>query len=133
MRNSRRNAEELMTDAGHTKALRMLAVLILISCTVAIADSAADVAGTWSVQVSGDAGSASQTIILKQDGNKITGSFKGPRQSGTVDGTVDGNAIKFHVKARASLDYVGTVDGDSMKGTLSGRGKTGDWTATRVK
>jgi hypothetical protein len=111
----------------------MLAVMILISCTVAMADTAADVTGTWNVQVSGDAGTASQTIILKQNGNQITGTFKGPRQSGKLEGTVDGSAIKFHVKTRVPLDYVGTVDGDSMKGTMTGRGKTGDWTATRSK
>jgi hypothetical protein len=79
MRNSRLNAWELMTN---TKTLRMLALMILISCTVAMADTAADVTGTWNVQVSGDEGSASQTIILKQDENQIAGTFKGPRQSG---------------------------------------------------
>jgi hypothetical protein len=69
---------------------------------------------------------------LRQDGNKISGTFKGPRQSGTIEGRVDENNIKFRVKARVPLDYVGTVDGDTMKGTLTGRGKTGDWTATRA-
>jgi len=48
-------------------------------------------------------------------------------------GTVDGNNIKFHVAAGIPLDYTGTVDGDSMSGTMSGRGKTGDWKATRAK
>jgi hypothetical protein len=37
------------------------------------------------------------------------------------------------VKARVPLDYTGTVDGDTMKGTMSGRGKTGNWTAERAK
>jgi hypothetical protein len=44
----------------------------------------ADVTGTWTVNVSGDAGSAEQTAVLKQDGGKITGTFKGPRQSGQI-------------------------------------------------
>jgi len=117
----------------HTMSLALLAILVLFSFMIAKADTAADVAGTWTVQVSGDAGSASQTIILTQDGNKISGTFKGPRQSGKLEGTVDGNAIKFHVKTRVPLDYTGTVDGDSMMGTMSGRGKTGNWTAKRNK
>jgi hypothetical protein len=96
------------------------------------ADDPAKVAGTWKVSVSGGAGSAEQTIILKQDGNKITGTFKGPRQSGPLEGTVEGNNISFHVATRVPLDYQGTVDGDSMKGTMTGNGKTGDWTATRA-
>ena len=110
-----------------------LLTTILFIVGVKAADTAANVAGKWDVQVSGDAGSASQTIDLQQDGNKISGTFKGPRQSGPLEGTVDGNNIKFHVKSRVPLDYTGTVSGDSMKGTMSGRGKTGDWTATRAK
>ena len=73
------------------------------------------------------------TLVEAPDGGTITGTFKGPRQSGTIDGTVDGKNIKFHVTARIPLDYTGTVDGDSMKGTMSGRGQQGDWTATHSK
>lgn len=96
-------------------------------------DEAASVVGTWSITARGEAGSAKQTIVLKQDGSKITGTFQGPRQSGTIEGMIDGNKIVFHVNARNALDYRGTVDGDSMKGTLSARGKSGEWTATREK
>jgi hypothetical protein len=108
-------------------------MLIAVAGAAIAADAPANVAGNWSVEVSGGAGKTTQTIVLKQDGGAITGTFKGPRQSGTIDGTVDGKNIKFHVTARIPLDYTGTVDGDSMKGTMSGRGQTGDWTATRSK
>ena len=108
-------------------------VLLLFVSMATAADTPASVGGTWNIKVSGEAGSASQTIQLKQDGGKITGTFKGPRQSGTLEGTVAGNSIQFHVKARVPLDYTGTVDGDTMKGTMSGRGKTGNWTAERAK
>jgi hypothetical protein len=114
------------------KAVALVAVFMLIAGVAAAADPA-NVAGTWTFKVTGDSGNAEQTIVIKQDGTKITGTFKGPRQSGTIDGTVDGNNIKFHVTARAGIDYTGTVDGDTMKGTLAARGKTGDWTATRAK
>ena len=97
------------------------------------ADEPANVAGTWSISVSGEAGRANQTIVLKQDGNKITGTFKGPRQSGTLEGAVEGSKIAFHVNTRIPLDYKGTVDGDSMQGTLTAHGKSGEWTATREK
>jgi hypothetical protein len=113
-------------------AVALVAVFMLIA-GVAIAADTANVAGTWIFKVTGDSGNADQTIVIKQDGTKITGTFKGPRQSGTIDGTVDGNNIKFHLTARAGIDYTGTVDGDTMKGTLAVRGKSGDWTATRAK
>jgi hypothetical protein len=116
---------------------KVSAFVLFVSLTIALAavaaDAPANVAGAWDVNVSGAAGKTSQSISLKQDGGKITGTFKGPRQSGTIDGTVDGNTIKFHVTARIPLDYTGTVTGDSMKGTMSGRGQNGDWTATRAK
>jgi hypothetical protein len=109
-------------------------VLLLAVAGMALAaDAPANVAGNWSVEVSGGAGKTTQTITLKQDGATLTGTFKGPRQSGTIDGSVDGKNIKFHVTARIPLDYTGTVDGDTMKGTMSGRGQQGDWTATRSK
>lgn len=111
----------------------VLLVSLMIACAALAADTPANVAGTWEFSVTGAAGKASQTISLKQDGAKITGTFKGPRQSGNIDGTVDGNNIKFHVTARIPLDYTGTVNGDSMKGTMSGRGQNGDWTAQRAK
>lgn len=103
--------------------------LLVLGCSIAAAqDKSANVSGTWTVNVTGDAGNAEQTIVLKQDGSKITGTFKGPRQSGPLEGTADGNNISFYVATRVPLDYKGTIDGDTMKGTLTGRGKTGDWT-----
>jgi hypothetical protein len=108
-------------------------VLLGASGLAFAADEPANVAGTWNITVSGEAGSANQTIVLKQDGNKITGTFRGPRQSGTLEGSVLGNKISFHVNARIPLDYKGTVDGDKMNGTLTTHGKSGDWIATREK
>jgi hypothetical protein len=123
-----------MRNMGRGSRLVGWALFFLFVVGVGIVAAAdANVAGSWNVKVSGDAGAADQKIDLTQDGNKIGGTFKGPRQSGTIDGTVDGNNIKFRVKAFVPIDYVGTVDGDTMKGTLTGRGKTGEWTATRAK
>lgn len=111
---------------------RLIAVFFLLAASALAQDTPANVAGTWKVAVTGEAGNAEQTIVLKQDGNKITGSFKGPKQSGPIEGTVEGKNISFHVRTRVPLDYQGTIDGDTMKGTLTGKGKTGDWTATRT-
>ena len=107
-------------------------IVLLAAFGLAFApDEPANVAGTWNITVSGEAGSANQTIVLKEDGNKITGTFRGPRQSGTLEGAVLGNKISFHVNTRIPLDYKGTVDGDTMNGTFTRHGKSGDWTATR--
>jgi hypothetical protein len=115
------------------RALAMFMLLAVVVSVSAAQDKPANVAGSWTINVSGETGNAKQSMTLTQEGGKITGTFKGPRQSGTIAGTVDGNNIKFHVTAGIPLDYTGTVDGDSMSGTMSGRGKTGDWKATRAK
>ncbi|HTZ96733.1 MAG TPA: hypothetical protein VMB18_10070 [Terriglobales bacterium] len=118
-----------MVDFKRSVALASCFLLILLCGVVFAAD--ANVAGTWTVLAKNGRRSVTQTLVLQQDGSKVTGTFKGPRQSGTIDGTVSGAAIKFHVTAKMPLDYTGTVNGDTMKGTLSSEGKTGDWTGTR--
>jgi hypothetical protein len=110
----------------------MLLVLMLGAVAVA-ADSPANVAGNWTVTASNGRRKITQTLVIQQDGDKISGTFKGPRQSGTLSGSVSGNAVTFHVDAKIPLDYTGTADGDSMTGKMSGEGKTGEFTATRSK
>ena len=116
-----------------TKILAIFALLVLADSIAVAQDKPANVAGSWNIVVSGATGNAKQSMTLTQDSGKITGAFKGPRQSGTIDGTVDGNNIKFHVTAGIPLDYTGTVTDDTMSGTMTGRGQTGDWKATRSK
>jgi hypothetical protein len=118
---------------GWTTLGLCISVLSLLCGLSRAADAPANVAGSWNFSVSGESGRATQTIVIQQDGAKIAGTFKGPRQSGTIAGTVDGNKISFHVKARRDLDYIGTVDGDTMKGTLSSGNKSGEFTASRGK
>ncbi len=96
------------------------ALLFVTAFTIAVAaQDAANVAGTWTISVSRAAGNAEQMIILEQDGSKITGTFKGARQSGPLAGSVTGKVITFHVSMRVRLDYKGTMEGDSMKGTMT--------------
>jgi len=121
----------MLTGMARTHALFVLSALVFFAGTAMADDKPANVAGTWNVAVTGAAGATNQTIVLQQDGSNLTGTFKGPRESGTITGTVTGNNIKFHVKARIPIDYTGVADGQSMKGTLVGHGKTGDWVATR--
>ena len=62
----------------------------------------------------------------------------GQRGEVTFEGTVKGNKINFTVKGQTPrgevvIEYSGTADGDTMKGTRQGpRGST-EWTAKRAK
>jgi hypothetical protein len=115
---------------------KSLAVCVLLAGAAGAAvaqDKTANVAGAWTIDVTRGGANTKQSIILTQDGGKISGTFKGPRQSGTIDGTVNGNTVKLHVTAQVPLDYSGSVDGETMSGTMIGNGKTGSWKATRAK
>lgn len=57
-----------------------------------------------------------------------------------IRGTVDGTSVRFAVEDLIRLSYSGSVDGDSMSGTLRGAGSlagvgsirvTGNWSASR--
>lgn len=65
-------------------------------------------------------------MTIEQNGDKIKGALKGPRAEAPLEGTVKGNKISFTVKrdtprGEVTLEYTGTVDGDSMKGTFPRR------------
>ena len=112
----------------------LIPVSLALTCLAAsAADAPSNVAGTWTITVQLTGRTATQTVDLKQDADKLTGTFKGPEQTGTLDGTVVGNAVKFHVTARFPMDYEGTADGDNMKGTLTIKNLKREWTATRAK
>lgn len=47
-----------------------LLLLLLLACITTTADTPANVAGTWNIKLSGEAGSANQTVELKQQGER---------------------------------------------------------------
>ena len=100
-------------------------VLLLAVAGVALAaDAPANVAGNWSVEVSGGAGKTTQTITLKQDGEKLTGHYSGQLGEADLTGTAKGSDIEFKftvdVQGNAlNCIYTGAVDAkDSMKGKV---------------
>lgn len=98
---------------------------------------AANVAGKWTIYSKGDDGkTATKSVELKQDGEKLSGHFKGPNQSGGVEGTVEGRHIVFHTKTRNAMTFRGEVDDAGMHGRwgifVPKKGQMhGDWEARR--
>ncbi|MGA8872071.1 MAG: hypothetical protein WA434_18110 [Candidatus Acidiferrales bacterium] len=116
--------------------LAALCFLVLSMAHIARAQDA-KVAGAWDLSAPGRDGNVmTQTLTLQQDGTKLTGTLKGARGEAPVTGSVTGNNIAFSVtrttpNGEMKIDYTGTVDGDSMKGTLSVMGNTINWTAKK--
>src|SRR5690348_2977377 len=86
---SKKVRSSMRAISSHVAVLRLVSIVMLLAFAVVAvaADAPANVAGNWSVDVSDGSRKTTQTITLKQDGGTITGTFKGPRQSGMIDGT----------------------------------------------
>jgi hypothetical protein len=97
-----------------------------------------DVTGAWAFQVETPAGSGTPTFTFKQEGEKLTGQYKGAFGEAPLTGTIKGNKVDFAIKVQAqgqegTINYTGTVEKDgTMKGTVSlGDIGSGTWTAKR--
>jgi hypothetical protein len=88
------------------------------------AASAADVSGTWTMLVTFGDLRGNPTFVLKQQGDKVIGTFSGALGEAAVTGTVTDSAVMLSFKthpAGQELDvvYTGTVAGDSMSGKVT--------------
>ena len=103
------------------------------------ASGAVDVSGTWAVVVDAGKGSEKPTLLLKQDGEKLSGYYRGQFGGAALRGTIKGNAFDFWISLAvdgvgARLTYSGTVDKDTMKGTAKvGNLGEGTFTGTRKR
>lgn len=95
---------------------------------------AANVTGTWVFDVQTSAGSGTPTMTFKQEGEKLTGQYSGQLGELPLTGTAKDSKITFQFDVSVegtnlSIVYAGTVEKDSMKGTVS-LGAAGDGTFT---
>ena len=103
--------------------LALLALVGLRASPVA-AQAAIDLSGTWAFSVTTENGTGTPTVVLKQEGEKLTGTYESPRLGvREIEGTVKGSEIRFVLKGGSSdapaLTFIGTVvDKDTMNGEL---------------
>jgi hypothetical protein len=106
--------------------------------TTPTAGDKTDISGAWAFQVDSAAGSGTPSFTFKQDGEKLTGEYKGAFGEAPLTGTIKGNKVDFAIKIEAqgqqmTITYTGTVEKDgSMKGTAElGEVGSATWTAKR--
>jgi hypothetical protein len=120
-------------------ALGMIAVLGLGSPALA-----ADVTGTWKWTVERGGNTFEQTLKLKQEGEKVTGTITGRQGNETEieDAKITGDTIAFKVTREFNgnkfvMNYSGKVTGDTIKGETKverdGETQTREWEAKRSK
>jgi hypothetical protein len=100
---------------------------------------AEDVTGTWDMTVENSGEIAHPSILLRQDGERISGTYDGQMGKSSVEGSLKGTEIQFRVNLKFqdavyTITYTGTVSEDAMKGTVRfGDAGTGNWSAKRRK
>jgi hypothetical protein len=90
----------------------------------------ANAAGNWTLYCKDPNGTTSTKYLeLQQKGTVITGHFKGPNQSGGVQGTIDVQHLVVRTKTREVLVFRGRVDGPRVDGTVQGNAFNGTFHA----
>jgi hypothetical protein len=102
----------------------------------------ASVAGKWTLYCKDPNGSTSTKYLdLQQEGSVIKGHFKGPNQSGGVEGTINEQHLVVRTKTRNVLTFRGRVEGQRVQGVVQGntyngtfhdRGGTGSFQGRRT-
>jgi hypothetical protein len=101
----------------------------------------ASVAGKWTLYCKDPNGSTSAKYLeLQQKGFVISGHFKGPNQSGSVEGTIEEQHLVVRTRTRDVLTFRGRVEGPRVDGVVQGntfngtfhdRGGTGSFQGQR--
>jgi len=119
--------------------MRMLGILALSLSAAAVSAAPANVAGKWNVTMQLESITGHPIILLKQDGEKLTGTYEGRYGQSELKGAIKEKEIEFTVSIVAEGMqtqgvFAGKVDGDTMSGEVSFEGAgDGTWSATRAK
>jgi hypothetical protein len=85
------------------------------------ADDKIDVTGVWNLEVDIGGQTGTPKFTFKQDGEKLTGKYKGQFGEAEVTGKLKGKDIEFtfELEGGNKVVYKGTVDKDTMKGDVN--------------
>lgn len=124
--------------------MKKLSLVALAIVAVTLAVWAADISGTWTMSMPGRGGQMMERdITIKQEGTKLTVTMPGrpgpngePGEPIVGQGTLEGNAIQWTIvrttpRGEMKMEYKGTVEGDTMKGTTQMMGNEVEWTAKK--
>ncbi len=115
-------------------------VAVALLAVLSVAAWAADISGTWAMSRPGrDGAMTTVDITIVQEGTKIKVTMPpGPRGGDPItgEGTLEGNAIAWKIvrqgpQGEMVINYKGTVEGDSMKGTMTMMEREIEWTAKK--
>ena len=104
-----------------------------------------DVTGSWEMRCSSDAGGMAASMVLRRDGNRVTGAWSGPLgENRAITGTWRSGYVELSFAGEwpkesrqgapgpVNAFLAGWIDGDSAKGRMRVEGRSdGAWVAKR--
>lgn len=88
-----------------------------------MAAPAGNVSGQWDVEIEFFSGKGRHTVFFRQDGNWLEGSHQGEFSARDLQGTIEGDQVKFRSverQAGGSVPFIfaGTLSGDTISGPI---------------
>jgi opacity protein-like surface antigen len=121
------------------KRLLLVSVLLVSAASCAIAAQTASLSGRWLIHLNIIGRQGDQDCTFTQKDKELTGTCKSLDAAGDIEGTVDGNKVKWLLKrdtgSTGNLNFSGTIGPDgNIKGTVDvpAYTVTGEFTATRA-
>ncbi len=94
---------------------------------------AATMTGTWAIEANHSAGTSTPTATITQTGEKLSGKYVGSYGEAPLTGSIKEREFTFRVEIgteqKVEVVYTGTLDGDTIKGSLT-MGEMGEGTFT---
>ncbi len=100
----------------------MLKRLFILSIA-AVAAFGADISGTWNMAVETEMGSGTPTIVLKQDGEKLSGTYNGQLGEAPLTGTVKGDTVSFWFEVSPGGDKIKVTYSGKLEGAVKMKGE----------
>jgi hypothetical protein len=126
---------DVMNRMKATLSLAGLALLWLMLCTPVKAQQPPDnVEGNWTIYSTSiqNGETVVKHVQITQSGNRLSGFFEGPDQSGPIQGEIHGNYLRFSTVTKNVLNFGGHVYGDRISGSYGLHGKHAAWQAVRT-
>ncbi len=110
--------------------ISVMAMALVFGATFAFA---ADMTGTWTLDVTSAGGTGTPVFDLKQDGDKLSGTYKGRWGEAPATGSVKGDDFEINYSlGGVKVVYKGKLDGNKVSGKVDFGGQ-GEGTFTGVK